>query len=371
MRIIIGLVVLLSVTSTLFGFEVVPGMTKGTQGTIMQNAESDHVVPYYPASRDTLVLFVEDPGDAGFGPVTRPDPNWQAELTTALGADHFGWYGATATQTEDGPDLATMQPYELVIWNCYDNWFSGPGALTDNDTTNIGAYIAGGGHFWLIGPDILYGAGSTIYPWMQTNFHMASVVEDYTNAPIINLQGQGEIDGLSLEVTSDYQFNPFYCDALTPDGEAHDIMLDLDLVQFNCIASPNTLPLETSFWTVDGRMPNPGATWTQIVHDMLAAFGALEGINEGNVNPSKSLSFRVPSISKGNANLEINLPEAANVKLVVYNVDGRLCQTIISGQLAVGNHKVVANLNDLPAGVYFFNLKVNSSVWTEKSLLVR
>ncbi|UCG92575.1 MAG: hypothetical protein JSV97_02370, partial [candidate division WOR-3 bacterium] len=97
--------------------------------------------------------------------------------------------------------------------------------------------------------------------------------EDYVfDVSPLNLQGLAEIAGITVTVTSDYQANLFFCDDLTPDANAHQVILDVDYSAYPAIFSNDHT---TSFWTVDGRLPNPVANWEQIVNDMLDAFGVL------------------------------------------------------------------------------------------------
>ena len=227
--------------------------------------QRDGPVSYRPATRQGGVLFVED--GSGYYPPTNPDPVWDGVLTNILGAGNYGWFGPTTNPYEDGPDLATMQTYDLVIWNNYDHW-DAP-TLTANDMTNIASYISGGGKVWLIGHDVLY--SGVPLSWLTTNFHLASAVEDYTTAVSLNIEGLAEIAGITLNITTDL-LNDFYPDELTPDAQAHHVILDTDNTAHPSIFSNDAT---TSFWTVDGRTPVPWANWEQMVHDMLEAFGLL------------------------------------------------------------------------------------------------
>jgi hypothetical protein len=231
---------------------------------------------YRPASRQGGILFVEDRGDPAFGPATTPDPLWDSTLTHIVGSGNFGWYGPTTTPAQNGPDLATMQGYDLVIWNCYDYWWAPPTystALTTTDQNNLASYMSGGGKVWLIGQDIIYsGVPSS---WLQTHFNLQSYIEDYNyNIPNANIQGLVEIAGISLSVTSDYVSNYFFSDNLTPNANAHQVVLDVGYSAYPAIFNNDNT---ASFWTIDGRTPNPVASWEQMVTGMLDAFGVMGG----------------------------------------------------------------------------------------------
>lgn len=246
----------------------VPSARRTETQVTQQPIAAQSPTPYRPGSRQGGVLFVEDLGDLAFGTGVSPDPLWDATLTLHLGAGNYGWFGPTASMTEDGPDLATMQMYDLVIWNTFDCWWT-PAALTSNDMTNIENYLSGGGKVWLIGQDLLY----TGVPlgWMGTWFHLAGVIQDYAFPdPYMNVLGYSEISGLTCLFTPDYLSNEFYPDDLTPDGTAHDVLEDTDSTRtVGIFADDNT----TAFWAVDGRQPSPQVNWDQMSYNMLDAFG--------------------------------------------------------------------------------------------------
>ncbi len=267
----------------LYGYNVVPGITKGVpagsnqadalQREISQKGKETTGPIYIPGSERASILFVEDYSGV-FGTGTYPDPNWQTLLNNIVGTGNYGWYATTA-QGQNGPDLATMQNYDLVIWNCYDDWWAGD-ALTPTDQNNIASYMSGGGKVWLIGQDIIYaGSGSFVI----SNFHVASYSEDYQwNDPTANVSGLGEIAGITLSLTCDYASNGFYGDDLTPDAQAHWVLLDNGYSTHPAVAYPNSGNLMSSFWAIDGRGPSVWADWELMVYKMLDAFGVLFNI---------------------------------------------------------------------------------------------
>ncbi|MGC9366338.1 MAG: lamin tail domain-containing protein, partial [bacterium] len=223
----------------------------------------------YLESRDGEVLFVEDPA-GGYGPATKPDPQWIEVLDSVLGTGNYGWYGATASATEDGPGLDTMLNYDLVIWNCYDHWDAI--VLTDNDTTNIASYLSQGGKVWLIGQDLLY--SGVPLSWLTTNFLLQNAFEDYIPSGIgtVNLAGISELSGISFSTTFDYNLNPFFPDGLVPATGAHHLIEDSDSSYTLGIIDNNHT---ASFWTIDGRITSPYSQWQQTVTVMLGMFGVL------------------------------------------------------------------------------------------------
>lgn len=368
----------------LFAHNVVPGITKGTQREMNASDTELDPVSYHPAIRQTIALFVEDPGYPLFGPATKPDPLWDTTLTHIVGTGNFGWFGPTTTTTQDGPDLATMQGYYIVIWNCYDYWWGAPQgeppSLTSTDQTNIQDYISGGGKVWLLGHDILW--SGVPYTWMDANFHLAGAVEDYvTDSMTIDLHGLAEIDSISFTANCDYQSNGFWPDNLTPDDTAHHILEDLTYNKNPCIASPNTTPLSTSFWTVDGRGPNPVADWELMVHDLLDAFGVLVGVEE---KPGKTIDLvfgllqNTPNpFRDGKAAISYTTTCSGPIGLKIYDSSGRLIMTLLDRPNENAGSKTVYwdgrdnNNHPVATGVYFYRLTAQNRTATKKMVVVR
>jgi hypothetical protein len=324
----------------------------------------DHgVVPYRPGNRQQ-VLFVEDGG--GLGLPVSPDPYWSAVLDSLLGVGNYGWYGPTTDGAEPGPDLATMQGYELVIWNTYD-WWSGNPALLATDQTDVEAYLTGGGKVWLIGQDVLF--SGTPYAFMLANFDLESAVEDYEGgfasyqAPMTTL---AEIEGWDFSTMDDFG-SDFYPDALTPTANAHYVLNDASYpAYYPCIFRDDHT---SSFWTVDGQIVDPWENWRWVVYYMLDAFG-ITGIAENNTTTPQDFSFSATTISRGAVSITFALPAASTVELSIYDALGRVRETVISETFSAGSHNVNTNLS-LPSGVYFYKMETGVGITaTEKLVLV-
>ncbi len=64
-------------------------------------------------------------------------------------------------------------------------------------------------------------------------------------------------------------------------------------------------------------------------------------------------------------------PEAGNVLLTVYDVQGRVAATLIDGEISAGHHSVVFNGEGLASGVYFYKLIARDCNSTRKMILVK
>ena len=74
-------------------------------------------------------------------------------------------------------------------------------------------------------------------------------------------------------------------------------------------------------------------------------------------NPSTIISFE--------------LPVAAKVKLVVYNLLGQVVRTLADGNYEAGSYKKNFDGTDLSSGVYIYELKANEVVLKHKMVLMK
>jgi len=335
------------------------------------------IVPFTPGRRQE-VLFVEDPGDTGFGSPIKPDPTWRAILDAILGVSNYGWFGPTLAPEELGPDLATMQGYGMVIWNCYDYWWDSvtgfPHALNDEDVLNLGLYMDGGGKVWLIGHDIIY-SGVSIPDFLTPYFHIESVIVDYAEVDSVNLHGLAEVHCHSFFSTADYTWNPFFLDALTPDANAHAFLEDTDNNQNVGIFYPGLGDWVSAFQAVDGRTPYPWMEWQAIVGGMLGAF---LGVAEFPISkPALALQVSITPVPFNRfTTISYSIPVAANVTLQVFDKLGSRVTTLIDDYKSAGTYHISWNGKDskgvnVSNGVYFLRLTCGEEMYTRNLVVVR
>jgi hypothetical protein len=337
--------------------------TRTAEGKMLAKikAADGQPTPYRAASRQNDVLFVED--GSGYAPVVSPDWIWDSVLTQTVGAGNFGWFGPTVNATDDGPDLATMQTYTLVIWHTYDHWDAQ--ALTANDMANIGNYLSVGGKVWLIGQDALY--GGVPYIWMDTYFHLAGANEDYTGGKdTMNIHGLNEINCFSMPSICDYVTNPFWCDELFPDTTwgCHGVIEDADSLKVIGIFYPGIGDWQSAFWTVDVRDTTFTDYWSTVLSidgGMLTAFGVI-GVEEINTVTPARLQLNInPDPFVNTTTISFTVPNATDVSLTIYNRIGQHIATLVNEHKQEGSYSVNWNRKDargldVPNGVYFVRL---------------
>ncbi|MCA9783271.1 MAG: T9SS type A sorting domain-containing protein [Candidatus Cloacimonetes bacterium] len=86
---------------------------------------------------------------------------------------------------------------------------------------------------------------------------------------------------------------------------------------------------------------------------------------------SYSLGQNFPNPFNPTTNLRFGLPEAANVRLTVYNTLGQQVRTLVSGELNAGWHNVVLDGSSLASGVYYYRLEANDFTDLHKMVLLK
>jgi hypothetical protein len=87
--------------------------------------------------------------------------------------------------------------------------------------------------------------------------------------------------------------------------------------------------------------------------------------------PRFNLYQNYPNPFNPTTTIEFDIPERANVKLVVYDILGREVETLIDKELEPGKYKVNFDATNLPSGVYFYTLRTPKFTKTNKMLLIK
>jgi flagellar hook assembly protein FlgD len=66
-----------------------------------------------------------------------------------------------------------------------------------------------------------------------------------------------------------------------------------------------------------------------------------------------------------------SLPEAAQVKVVVYNTLGQVVAELVDRNQEAGHHVVTWDAGDMASGVYFYRIEANDFTATRRMVLMK
>jgi len=91
----------------------------------------------------------------------------------------------------------------------------------------------------------------------------------------------------------------------------------------------------------------------------------------GDLPQTFTLNQNYPNPFNPTTVISYELPQAANVRLEVYDMTGRQVSTLVSGQVSAGLHTVNFDASRLSSGVYLYRLQAGSSIQTRKLTILK
>jgi hypothetical protein len=84
-----------------------------------------------------------------------------------------------------------------------------------------------------------------------------------------------------------------------------------------------------------------------------------------------SLEQNYPNPFNPTTVIRYNLPERADVNVSVYDVAGRLIETLVNGSREAGSYEISFNAGNLSSGLYFYRLEAGTFSQMQRMLLVK
>ena len=150
--------------------------------------------------------------------------------------------------------------------------------------------------------------------------------------------------------------------------EGDDFKYEVDGVDANgTVASYTALILGTNSSSVTG------ITVEAMEIDIIPANEVTIDIeNEDTGLPTEfNISQNYPNPFNPTTQIEFAVPQTSNVTLKVYDVMGRLVQTLVDGNRSAGRYSVTFNANNLASGVYFYRMEAGSFVQMKQMMLIK
>jgi enterochelin esterase family protein len=86
---------------------------------------------------------------------------------------------------------------------------------------------------------------------------------------------------------------------------------------------------------------------------------------------SYGLAQNYPNPFNPSTTIEYSLPQAENVKLIIYNLLGEQVDVIVNEYQLAGKYKFSLSANNLPSGIYFYSLTAGGFSETRKMMLLK
>jgi hypothetical protein len=102
-----------------------------------------------------------------------------------------------------------------------------------------------------------------------------------------------------------------------------------------------------------------------------AAAMALVKVPDVNSPLQSFLSENIPNPFTAFTDISFYMPQQGYAKLSVYNSIGQQVATLVDGDIASGSHKVVFNPGNLPAGLYYYQLRINSGTYSRQMICIK
>lgn len=91
--------------------------------------------------------------------------------------------------------------------------------------------------------------------------------------------------------------------------------------------------------------------------------------------PSKPADFELsqnyPNPFNPTTSISFSIPEAHDVTIRIYDITGRLVQTLVDAPTAAGRHTVTFNAESFSTGIYFYELRAGSHREVRKMTLIK
>jgi hypothetical protein len=87
-------------------------------------------------------------------------------------------------------------------------------------------------------------------------------------------------------------------------------------------------------------------------------------------DPAPALHFDLNPFNPGNT-IRFTLPFRSHVRLVIFDVQGRLVRTLVNGALEAGPHEATFDASRLASGMYFVKMQAGNFSAVKKMMLVK
>ena len=96
-----------------------------------------------------------------------------------------------------------------------------------------------------------------------------------------------------------------------------------------------------------------------------------KGVSSSESLTELTLSPAHPNPFNPVTNIQFTVPEMSDVNIVIYDVQGRLIETLIDNRLSPGDHMVQWNASEVSSGVYFLHIESSKFSRIQKLMFIK
>jgi uncharacterized repeat protein (TIGR02543 family) len=143
-------------------------------------------------------------------------------------------------------------------------------------------------------------------------------------------------------------------------------------------AIPKTITgsiFQFSNWTENGNVVSSDSNYSFIIaenRDLVANFLNITSVKDGNGIPTKfNLSQNYPNPFNPTTTIDYSVPKTSFVILKVYDALGKEVTTLINEEESTGNYTTEFDASNLSSGIYFYQIRTNEFIQTNKMMLMK
>ena len=120
----------------------------------------------------------------------------------------------------------------------------------------------------------------------------------------------------------------------------------------------------------DLAVSNYGSENISIIENLTIMSGIHESL-ETNFSEGFIITQNYPNPFNPSTTIKYSIPEKSVVTLKVYDILGSEIETLINEEKPIGTYELTWNADNLPSGVYFYQLQAGNYVKTKKMILMK
>jgi hypothetical protein len=133
------------------------------------------------------------------------------------------------------------------------------------------------------------------------------------------------------------------------------------------IAAQDSLGNFASTLPAGGRGVNPPGT---IAPDTLFTYSVIVGVASNHEPVKYSLEQNYPNPFNPYTNISFMLAKNSMVRIVVYDILGRVVVEMLNNRFEQGNHSIRFDARDLSSGVYYYSMYLNGTLFDTKKMIL-